>query len=307
MVAAGVSAGGQVGFSEAKLMSALQPVTISIITPSLNCARYVGAAVESVMNQAVTGLEHIIVDGGSTDATLAILQSYPHLRVIHGPDAGIYDAVNKGIARSSGAVIGILAADDVYSHHALDGVTGQFEDSRVDAVAGRAESFDERQARATPFAAAGDDLLFHSTLGNPTINAWFFRRTVFEKLGGFNSAYRVAGDREFMLRFACSELRHSSIPQLIYRYRVHGRSTTFSGNDAVWHTVMHEHAMMTQEFLRRDGLSRVARALIRKARSRDTLVAARYAMRNRQWRHFSFYASAGWRHDALWPLRLLRV
>jgi glycosyltransferase involved in cell wall biosynthesis len=290
-------------------MAQWQRVVISIITPCLNSARYIGAAIESVLAQGIEGVEHIVVDGGSTDGTLAALARYPHLKVIGGPDRGIYDGLNKGLAQASRAIVGFLAADDLYEQGALSHVAQPFEDAAVMAVAGRASSFRESlgngSVRVEHFPPAAENLLFHCTLGNPTINAWFFRTRVFETLGNFDSAYRVAGDREFMLRLACSGLRYAAVPDLVYRYRAHADSTTFAGNETVWHTVMHEHAAMTAKYLRRADLPTAARTLIRQARTRDTLRAAGYAWRRRQWNQLAFYAATGVRHDALWPLRLL--
>jgi hypothetical protein len=78
------------------------------------------------------------------------------------------------------------------------------------------------------------------------------------------------------------------------------------GNEGIWHTVMHEHASMTAQYLRRADLPAGARTLIGRARSRDTLTAAAYSIRRRQWRQFAFYARAGLRYDPLWTLKLIR-
>ena len=85
--------------------------TFSIITPCLNARSFIAEAIESVLAQQIPDVEHIIMDGGSTDGTLEILKKYPHLVVVSGPDHGMYDAINQGIGISNGEWIGLLNAD----------------------------------------------------------------------------------------------------------------------------------------------------------------------------------------------------
>ena len=80
---------------------------ISIVTPCLNQSKFIVEAVESVLEQEYPNLEHIIVDGGSTDGTLEELRRYPHLTVMSGPDRNLYDAFNKGLRSARGDIIGM--------------------------------------------------------------------------------------------------------------------------------------------------------------------------------------------------------
>ena len=91
----------------------------SIITACLNRREFIGAAIESVLAQNYPEFEHWIIDGGSSDGTLEVLNRYPHLNVLSEPDRGVYDAWNKGIDRASGDVVSILNSDDVYATGAL--------------------------------------------------------------------------------------------------------------------------------------------------------------------------------------------
>ena len=91
-----------------------QPL-ISIITPSYNRAEMIREAVESILVQDYPSMEHIIIDGGSTDGTLSILKQYPPLKIRTEPDNGIYDALNKGLGIANGEIIGFLNTDDFYT------------------------------------------------------------------------------------------------------------------------------------------------------------------------------------------------
>jgi glycosyltransferase involved in cell wall biosynthesis len=283
---------------------------ISVITPCLNGARYISEAVESVLMQGYSNTEHIVADGGSTDQTLEILGRHSHLKILSSPDQGPYDALNRALTAARGEIIGLLNADDCYAEHVFSAAAEAFRDERVMAVAGEAHSFrsgaNDDQVVVERFTAAGTDVLFRSTLGNPSINAWFFRSSVFAGIGGFDASYRVAGDREFMLRFALGGLRYVDISTLVCRYRIHPESMTFGGNEEIWETIRREHDKMTDFYLRKSGLPRRARELLRRARTRDTLRAAIRAARRHELRKLIAHAAAGTRHDLVWPARFAK-
>ena len=279
---------------------------ITVITPCLNSARYIGEAIESVIEQRYPNFEHIVADGGSTDGTLEVLSRYSHLKVLPGPDAGVYCALNKALATAEGEIIGILNSDDCYAPAALFTASDYFQQAGVMALAGDAISFRGSRASETEvgrFTGAGEDLLYHATLGDPSMNSWFFRTELFAQIGVFDATYRVAGDREFMLRLACSGLRCRQMSKLVYRYRIHPDSMTFGGNPEIWETIVSEHNRMTADYLRAATLSKRARSLITRTRTRETLQMAIRSARRRRWQQVVFYARAGMRFDPIWPLR----
>ena len=108
-------------------MPAVQLPSFTIVTPCLNGAATLPGALESVRTQGYAGeVEHVVVDGGSTDGTLEILRSAPGVRFVSEPDRGLSDAVNKGVGLAEGQIVGWLNADDVYLPGALDAVGQAF-------------------------------------------------------------------------------------------------------------------------------------------------------------------------------------
>jgi len=280
------------------------------VTPCLNGARYIGEAIDSVLAQGYSNAEHIVADGGSTDGTLEILSRYSHLKVLSSADQGMYDALNRALAEAQGEIIGMLNSDDGYANDAFSSVVELFRDERVMAVAGAAVTFrdavNDGDISADKPMPAGADVLFRSTLGDPSINAWFFRASVFATVGRFDPSYRVAGDREFMLRFSLSGLNYAQTPRVICRYRMHPESMTFGRHETLWETVLGEHNKMTSLWLSRPGLPKRARELIKRARSRDNLLAATRSVRRYEGRSLLRYAAAGMRHDPLWLARFAK-
>ena len=115
---------------------------ISVVTPCLNSEDFIAESIESVLRQKHTAVEHIVVDGGSTDGTLDILAGHPHLRVVSEPDSGLYDAINKGFSLATGEVIAPPNADDVFLPDILSDVAARFSrDSALDMITGRARHF----------------------------------------------------------------------------------------------------------------------------------------------------------------------
>jgi glycosyltransferase involved in cell wall biosynthesis len=213
----------------------------SVITPCLNRVRLIGATIESVIAQDYSNFEHWIIDGGSTDGTLDLLKRYPHLRLVSEADRGVYDAMNKGIGLATGEVIILLNSDDLLVHGALSLVADIFRN----AVGTMIVSAGCQIFRCTP---EGVEIEMHRyddprrnalslrnvTIGTPNINARFFRRKVFEQIGEFDLAYRIAADRDFLIRAALRQLPDAPIANVLYRYRWHAGSLTMNaGSDSL--------------------------------------------------------------------------
>jgi glycosyltransferase len=179
---------------------------LSIVTAVLNRAGTVGDAVQSLRDQSHADYEHLVQDGGSTDGTLEAIRARAddRTRIVSERDAGLYDALNRGLARASGEVVGLLHSDDVYAGpDVLRGVAQSFADPRVDAVYGdllyvsRADpSKVVRTWRSGPFRP---DLLRRGWMPpHPTL---FLRRRVLERWGAFDTSFRIAADYDAVLRY----------------------------------------------------------------------------------------------------------
>jgi glycosyltransferase involved in cell wall biosynthesis len=277
---------------------------ISIITPSLNRADFIADAIESTQKQNYRHFEQIIVDGGSNDTTMSILSHYPQLRVVSEKDTGMYDALNKGLKLAGGEIIGFLNSDDRYAENIFSEVEQMFTDDQIYAVVGEALVYSETSGNAPKivekFSPEGADLLELATLGSPFFNAWFFRRSVFEKIGCFNTDYQIVADREFMLRFAQYGLEYATIKRLVYQYRRHEGAMTFEITDQKLERIVREHHRMANEFLRQPDLPQRARRLIIEAHTQDTITMAIRSLRKADLRKAIGFFALGMQADFTW-------
>jgi glycosyltransferase involved in cell wall biosynthesis len=206
--------------------------TISIITATYNAAATLADCLRSVASQNHPA-EHIIIDGASTDTTLEVVRRVsPASRILSGPDNGIYDAMNKGIALTTGEVVGILNADDFYaSPQVLEKVARVFEDPAVMSCYGDLEYVKEcsgvsngfsviRYWKSGPFSP--DRFYWGWMPPHPT---FFVRRSVYERFGLFKLDQGSAADYELMLRLLLKErITTAYIPETLVRMRVGGAS-----------------------------------------------------------------------------------
>ncbi|HTH80659.1 MAG TPA: glycosyltransferase family 2 protein [Ramlibacter sp.] len=203
---------------------------ISVVTAVKNRASTLGSCLRSVQSQTWGHVEHIVVDGGSTDGTLGVLAaSRAHLgKLICEPDKGVYDALNKGIRAASGDVVGFMHADDEFAcEHALERVARAFEDPRVEAVYGDLVYVGrDDPSRIVRYWRAGR--YTRSQLANgwmPPHPTFYVRRDVYRRFGAFDTRYRIAADYENMLRILWRGGVHAAyVPEVLVRMRMGGVS-----------------------------------------------------------------------------------
>jgi glycosyltransferase involved in cell wall biosynthesis len=280
---------------------------LSIITPCLNRAPFVREAIESVLGQDYQDVEHVVVDGGSTDGTVDILRQYDHLRVTSEPDRGVYDALNKGIRMARGEVIGLLNTDDLLEEGALGHMVRGFEESPdAEALCGGATVFEEDDGRriVAHYGRPKDQVLcaWNVTLGVPITNARFFRRRVFERVGAFDVRYRIAADRDFLIRAVVAGVRSGSIEGTVYHYRQHPGSLTIGSGGPHWVSKNREYLEIARRFSQSDGSSPEVRTCCRRWHGVVAWEMTLHALRGRRTRDAWLSAAEGLVQDPLWFL-----
>jgi len=283
---------------------------ITIITPSYDRSDMITDAIESVLTQGFQPFEHIIVDGGSTDGTLETLMQYPHLKVISESDQGMYDALNKGLEIATGEIIGFLNTDDMYAENVFATIARRFDDLDVMAVTGRAIVFSElsdgKMKIVDNYSPEDRSLMENLTMGGGFFNAWFFRKSTFDRIGKFNADYKIVGDRDFMFRFALNNLKYTAISELVYKYRMHEDSLTFDKNGEKRAWSADEHLAMTGFYLVNQNLPDLVRKLLIQLRTLETVDMAARSMWMWNYKKFVHYAVEGFRYYPAWPLRFIQ-
>lgn len=203
---------------------------ISLITATYNSATTVRDTLRCIQDQDYPDIEHIIIDGGSTDETLKIAEDFPHItKIISGKDRGIYDAMNKGIAAAAGDVIGMLNSDDVYAHQSVISAVAQaFANPAVQATYADLQ-FVQRDnlnkvVRTWKAGNYSNRSFYYGWM--PPHPTFFVRREVYNKVGVFNLDLGSAADYELMLRILLKhEIPAAYIKQVIIKMRMGGVST----------------------------------------------------------------------------------
>jgi len=203
---------------------------ISVITVCYNSRPTIERAIRSVLDQQWPEIEHIVIDGGSTDGTREILERFrPDLAaLVSEPDKGIYDAMNKGLARARGEVVCFLNADDRYADpEVLSDVVRQMQMHRLDALVAdvgffRAEDPGRMIRRYRSDRFSPKKLAWGWMPAHP---GFFLRREVAQRVGMFKTDYRIAGDYEFVVRaFHGHHLRYRHLPRVLVHMQAGGAS-----------------------------------------------------------------------------------
>ena len=203
---------------------------ITVITAVYNRAAYIAQAIQSVQTQSWDNVEHVVIDGASTDGTVQVLRSClnAHAVWVSEPDKGIYDALNKGLVRATGDVVGLMHSDDFFADdHVLKRVAETFADPLVDAAYGDLDYVAKddtsriiRRWRSGEYNAA--KLARGWMPPHPTL---YLRRSVIERLGGYDTRYKIAADYDAILRyFGQGQIRAVYIPHVLVKMRVGGES-----------------------------------------------------------------------------------
>jgi glycosyltransferase involved in cell wall biosynthesis len=198
---------------------------ITVVTPSYNQARFLEGTIRSLLEQNYPNLEHIIVDGGSSDGSIDIIRNYEHHLTywVSEKDAGPADAIRKGFGRATGSIFAWLNSDDIYQPNALRKVAEVFQsDAGIDVVYGNTYWIGRNgeilaEKRQTPFSKSaylygGADLQQPST---------FWTRHIYEKAGGLDKSFKAAFDADLFFRFFALGARFQHVNEFLAGFRVH--------------------------------------------------------------------------------------
>lgn len=208
---------------------------VSIITVCFNSASTIEDTIRSVREQRYEHIEHVIIDGGSTDGTQEVVGRHNGRikKFVSEPDRGIYDAMNKGLRLATGDIVGFLNADDVYASPAvISEIVAAMREDGVDGAYGDLAYVRRRDLnRVVRYWQAGAyrSGAFYSGW-SPPHPTFFCRTSLYGRLGGFDPEYRIAGDFELMLRFIEKNgIRVQYIPKPLVWMRAGGRANRIRG------------------------------------------------------------------------------
>jgi glycosyltransferase involved in cell wall biosynthesis len=206
---------------------------ISIVTVSFNQARYLGEAMDSVLEQRYPELEYIVVDPGSTDGSRELIDARAELVThrVYEPDRGAADGLNKGFAHATGEVFGFLNADDLLYPGSLQAVAEHFErHPECDIVFGDGDKVDQDGRRLKHFHAANFTVGRYCYGGAVWLQqSTFFRERVFRKSAGFNVSNRTCWDGELFVTMVRQGARVGYLPRALAGFRIHPESISGSG------------------------------------------------------------------------------
>jgi glycosyltransferase involved in cell wall biosynthesis len=207
-------------------------VKISIITVSYNAAATIEDTIQSVLNQSYKNIEYVIIDGGSSDGTQAIIEKYSD-RIsyyVSEPDGGIYFGMNKGVIACTGDFIGILNADDVYaSKTVISDVVELLQTAKTNTLYGDLEYVTEKNLNVVLRKWTSGIFERKKFLRGwmPPHPTFFVQKELYLKYGSFNTSFKISADYELMLRFLFNNgLSAVYLPQTLIKMRVGGVSNS---------------------------------------------------------------------------------
>lgn len=205
---------------------------ITIITPTYNCKKLISKTIESIQSQGFKNLEHIIIDGASNDGTLEVIQDYAkeysNIVVFSEPDEGIYYAMNKGIFKARGNIVGILNAGDFYtSNDVLEKVEETFKVQQVSSIYADIKYISDGEDGATVrYWKSGPFNLKRFYNGwMPPHPTFFVKKRIYEKYGVFDTDLGISADYELMLRFLLKKkITTYYLPEVLVKMPIGGAS-----------------------------------------------------------------------------------
>lgn len=202
----------------------MQDMLISIITVCLNAAETIETTIRSVLGQTYKNTEYIVIDGGSTDGTLQIIEKYRDYisTLVSGQDKGLYDAMNKGIDLAHGDYIGIINADDWYEKDAVEHVVqiSKTVSEEIGVISGRVRMVDGKET----FLSGKKNMNQIWTEMPVDHPATFIRKSIYGRYGKYDTYYKVSADYELVFRLFANGIKFYISDKILANYRIGGIS-----------------------------------------------------------------------------------
>ncbi len=205
-------------------------MTISIITATYNSQNTIADAINSVASQTYDNIEHIIIDGKSTDNTLSIIKETGGRisKIISDPDNGIYDALNKGIKNATGNIITFLHADDIFAdNYVIEKAANLFSEKQTDSIYGDLQYVAKYDTnKIIRYWKSGEFTISKLKKGwMPPHPTFFVKKTVYDKFGVFDTNFKIAADYDIILRFLGKHgISTAYLPEVMIKMRMGGES-----------------------------------------------------------------------------------
>ena len=200
-------------------------IKVSIITVSYNSVDTIEKTIQSVLKQSYQYIEYIIIDGLSTDGTQQIVEKYIDriAYYVSEKDDGLYDAMNKGIQMATGEIIGIINSDDWYAENTIEDVVDYFLQTEAELVYGKIINVLQGKEIQENWQIPLDHMWYEMAISHPSV---FVKKKIYEQLGVFNTAYKLAADYELLLRLYSKKVKFCYLDKVIAYYRSGGVSET---------------------------------------------------------------------------------
>lgn len=200
----------------------MSSTSISLITIVFNGQKHIEKTILSVIEQAYSPLEYVIIDGGSTDGTLDIIRKYEqHISFwSSGPDKGIYDALNKGLKQVKGDLIGFVNSDDWLEPNALKEVAQGYQKDKI--IYGNVR-FWKNGKELNVSNSDHTRLIEGMTMAHPAV---FVPRSLYDRYGEFKTGFRIAADYEMMVRFFVNKVDFVQVGKVLSNMNIGGVSHT---------------------------------------------------------------------------------
>jgi glycosyltransferase involved in cell wall biosynthesis len=287
-------------------------IMISVIIPVLNREKTIEKAIASVVNQTHANFELIVIDGGSTDRTIEIIEKFEkcddRIKTFSFIGMKEFTAVNYGIKLARGDVIGILNSDDYYDTNAFKRVAEIFaSDISLDVICPRVQVVvDYGDAIVTEKVVQTDLDFYNIVFKAPYEPARFFRKRVFDKVGLIDESYKYSGERELLIRMSLRrDIKWIKIPDILYIYRIHPGSGTSNLDRYTALRYLPEHYRMFKKLLLARLLNHEQRKAVKQRWLNDSISGFLMSLKRGDFKTATFFLIRGIEINYSWPIMLL--